>query len=413
MQRHKVVFAALVIGLATLLMASSIAQADVVADWNAIASQTAIPVRPGPSAILDMAMVHAAMHDAIQAFEGRFQSYSGSIPNASGSPVAAAATAAHDVLVARFPSQSGPLDTLLDNYLSGLGLTGDAGIAIGHQAAANILNLRAGDGSFPNPSPDFAGDTDPGDWRPTPPGFAHMATPWLGAVTPFIIRDATQFRSPPPPSLDSGTYVREFDEVKALGSINSTARTQAQTDLANFYTDNFLTLWERTLRGIANTDLNNIGDSARLFALANLSAADAIIAAWDGKRFYHFWRPITAIQQADSDGNPKTAGDATWLPQIATFTPPYPEYPSGANSLTGAMTRTLERFFGDRMTFSVMSTFAKQTKTYHRFSDMADDVVNVRIYQGIHFRTADEVARRHGTRVADLAFSHFLRPLHE
>ena len=412
MQRHKVVFAALVIGLATLLMASSIAQADVVADWNAIASQTAIPVRPGPSAILDMAMVHAAMHDAIQAFEGRFESYSAPIPNASGSPVAAAATAAHDVLVAQFPMQAGPLDTLLDDYLNGRGLTGDAGIAIGHQAAANILNLRAGDGSFPNPSPDFAGDTDPGDWRPTPPAFAHMAAPWLGAVTPFIIRDATQFRSPPPPSLDSGKYVREFDEVKALGSINSTARTQAQTDLANFYTDNFLTLWERTLRGIANTDINNIGDSARLFALANLSAADAIIAAWDGKRFYHFWRPITAIQQADSDGNPKTAGDATWLPQIATFTPPYPEYPSGANSLTGAMTRTLERFFGDRMTFSVMSTFAKQTKTYHRFSDMADDVVNVRIYQGIHFRTADEVARRHGTRVADLAFSHFLRRLH-
>jgi hypothetical protein len=403
----------LVFVLLLVFLAPSAAHADVVTDWNAIAAQTAIPVRPGPSAVLDMAIVHAAMHDAIQAFEGRFQSYSGSIPNASGSPVAAAATAAHDVLVARFPSQSGPLDTLLDNYLSGLGLLGDPGVAIGQQAAANILNLRAGDGSFPNPSPDFAGDTEPGDWRPTPPGLAHMATPWLGAVTPFTIKDATQFRSPPPPSLDSGKYVREYDEVKALGSINSTARTQAQTALANFYTDNFLALWERTLRGIANTNINNIGDSARLFALANLSAADAIIAAWDGKRFYHFWRPITAIQQGESDGNPRTAGDATWLPQIATFTPPYPEYPSGANSLTGAMTRTLERLFGDRMTFSVMSAFVNQTKTYHRFSDMADDVVNGRIYQGIHFRSADEVARRHGTRVADFAFSHFLRPLHE
>jgi hypothetical protein len=406
------------LGLASLIVCmclnwAGVARADVVTDWNAIASQTAIPVRPGPSAVLDMAIVHVAMHDAIQAFEERFQPYSGSIPNASGSPVAAAATAAHDVLVARFPSQSGTLDTLLDNYLNGLGLTGDAGIAIGRQAAANILNLRAGDGSFPNPSPDFAGDTNPGDWRPTPPGLAHMATPWLGAVTPFTIEDATQFRSPPPPSLDSGQYAREYDEVKDLGSINSTARTQAQTDLANFYTDNFLALWERTLRGIATTNINDIGDSARLFALANLSAADAIIAAWDGKLFYHFWRPITAIQQGDSDGNPRTAGDATWLPQIATFTPPYPEYPSGANSLTGAMTRTLERLFGDKMTFSVMSAFVNQTKTYYRFSDMADDVVNVRIYQGIHFRTADEVARSHGTRVADLAFSHYLRPLHQ
>ena len=126
---------------------AGLARADVVSDWNAIASQTAIPVRPGPSAILDLAMVHAAMHDAIQAFQGRFEPYGTPIPNASGSPVAAAARAAHDVLAARFPSQSATLDTLLDNYLTGLGLQGDGGLGVGQQAAANILNLRAGDGS--------------------------------------------------------------------------------------------------------------------------------------------------------------------------------------------------------------------------------------------------------------------------
>ena len=177
-----------------------------------------------------------------------------------------------------------------------------------------------------------------------------MATPWLGAVTPFTLKDSTQLRaSPPPPSLGSGKYVHDYDEVKALGSVNSTARTQAQTDLALFYSDNFLVLWERTLRGITDTNINNIGDSARLFALANLATADALITAWDGKRFYHFWRPITAIQEGDKDGNPRTAGDATWLPLIST--PPYPEFPSGANNLTGAMTRTLELFFGDKVTF--------------------------------------------------------------
>lgn len=212
--------------------------------------------------------------------------------------------------------------------------------------------------------------------------------------------------------MDSGKYAREYNETKALGSINSTTRTQAQTDLALFYSDNFIALWERTLRGIANTNINDIGDSARLFALANLAAADALIAAWDGKRFYHFWRPITAIQNGDNDGNPLTIGDPTWMPQIPTHTPPYPEFPSGANSLTGAMTRTLERFFGNKMTFSVTSAFVNQTKTYQSFSDMADDVVNVRIYQGIHFRTADVVGRRHGTRIANMAFSHFLRPVH-
>jgi len=405
------------LGLVSLMVCvclswAGLACADVVSDWNAIASQTAIPVRPGPSAILDLAMVHAAMHNAIQAFQGRFEVYGAPIPNASGSPVAAAARAAHDVLVARFPSQSATLDALLDNYLNGLGLQGDAGLIIGQQAAANILNLRAGDGSFPASPEVFTGDTGTGDWRPTPPAFAPMATPWLGAVTPFTLNDPTQFRSPPPPSLSSGRYVRDYNEVKALGSVNSTVRNQAQTDLALFYSDNFLALWERTLRGIADTNINNVGDSARLFALANLTAADALITAWDGKRLYHFWRPITAIQNGNDDGNPRTAGDATWLPLIPTFTPPYPEYPSGANNLTGAMTRTLERFFGNKMTFSVTSAFVNQTKTYQRFSDMADDVVDVRIYQGIHFRTADVVARRHGTRIADMVFSHFLRPAH-
>src|ERR1700740_916060 len=257
------------------LNSAGLARADVVSDWNAIAAQTAIPARPGPSAILDLTMVHAAMPDAIQAFQRRFEPYGTPIANASGSPVAAAARAAHDVLVARFPSQSATLDALLDNYLNGLGLQGDAGLIIGQQAAANILNLRAGDGSFPATPEVFTGGTGPGEWRPTPPAFAAMATPWLGAVTPFTLKDPTQFRSPPPPSLSSGRYVRDYKEVKALGSVNSTARTQAQTDLALFYSDNFLALWERTLRGIADTNINNIGDSARLFAVAHLETADA------------------------------------------------------------------------------------------------------------------------------------------
>jgi len=388
-------------------------RADVVLDWNAIAIQTigaAVPPRPGPSAILDVAIVHVAMHDAIQAFEGRFEPYVGSIPNASGSPIAAAATAAHDVLVARFPSQTGALDTLLSNYLNNLGLLGDAGVAVGQQAAVGILNLRAGDGSFPSNPEVFVGGTEPGEWRPTPPAFAPMAAPWLGTVVPFTLKDSTQLTaSPPPPHLRSGEYARDYDEVKALGSAGSTARTQAQTDLALFYTDNFLALWERTLRGIAAANINNIGDSALLFALANMSAADATITAWADKRHWNFWRPITAIREGEDDGNRRTAGDPTWVPLIAT--PPYPEYTSGANNLTGAMTRTLELFFGDKVTFTVTSTPVNKSKTYHRFSDMADDVVIVRVYQGIHFRTADAVARRQGTRAADWAFSHYLRPL--
>jgi len=384
------------------------ARADVVSDWNAIASGIAIPARPGPTSILDLAMVHAAMHDAIQAYDGRFEPYATSIPNASGSPVAAAASAAHDVLVARFPAQAANLDTLLTNYLNGLGLLGNPGVGVGKVAAAAIILVRAGDGSFPSNPPAFNGGTNPGEWRPTLPAFASMVSPWLAAVRPFTLKDSTQLRpSPPPPRLTSGEYTHDYNEVKALGSLNSTARTAEQTALALFYSDNFLTLWERTLRGIADANIHNIGDSARLFALANLASADAVIGAWDTKKYYNFWRPITAIREGDNDGNKDTVGDSTWLPYLAT--PAYPEYTSGANNLTGAMTRTLELYFGDRTTFTVFSTPANTTKTYHRFSDVAADVVDVRIYQGIHFRSADEVARRTGTRAADWAFSHFLK----
>jgi hypothetical protein len=391
------------------------ARADVVVDWNAIATQTAFaaaPPRPGPTAILDLAMVSVAMHDAIQAFEGRYESYAGAIPNATGSPVAAAAVAAHDVLVARFPAQAANVDMLLNNYLSARGLLGNAGVAIGQQASAHIIAARANDGSFP-PNPEiFVGGTAPGEWRPTLPAFAPMASPWLGQVTPFTLKESTQLSaSPPPTNLTSGAYVHDYNEVKALGSATSTTRTAAQTALALFYSDNFLVLWQRTLRGIASANItNNIGDSALLFALANMASADAIITAWADKRYWHFWRPITAIREGDNDGNPATVGDSTWLPYLAT--PPYPDYTSGANNLTGAMTRTLELFFGNKLTFTVTSTPANTSKTYARFSDMAEDVVNVRIYQGIHFRSADEVARRQGTRAADWAFSHFLRSQH-
>ena len=140
-----------------------------------------------------------------------------------------------------------------------------------------------------------------------------------------------------------------------------------------------------------------------------MSGADGVITAWNNKKFWNYWRPITAIQEGDNDGNAKTVGDAAWLPLIAT--PAYPDYTSGANNLTAATMRTLAHFFGDQTTFSVFSTPANASKTYNRFSDVADDVVVVRIYQGIHFRSGDEVGRRSGVRAADWAFSHFLRPI--
>jgi hypothetical protein len=186
--------------------------------------------------------------------------------------------------------------------------------------------------------------------------------------------------------LNSGEYTNDYNEVKAFGSINSTARTQAQTDLASFYAGNFIELWQRTIQGIVKANLDfDLAGSARLFALADMASADAVIGAWDAKRYWHFWRPITAIREGDNDGNPNTVGDPNWLPFLPT--PPYPEYTSGANNLTAAVMRTLELYLGDKFTFSVVSTSVavNNTKIYHRFSDVMDDVVIVRIYQGIHF----------------------------
>ena len=284
---------------------------------------------------------------------------------------------------------------------------------MGELAAAAIIALRANDGSWPANPEVFTGGTDPGEWRPTLPAFASMAVPWLGAVTPFTLKDPTQFRvNQPPPDLSSRKYADEYNEVKTLGALTNSARTLEQTDMAYFFADNAFLYWNRALQSLANTYLDNLGDSARLFGLCGLVMADGPITAWDSKRYYNFWRPITAIQEGDNDFNRSTIGDPTWLPLIAT--PAYPEYTSGANSLNGAVTRMLQHFFGtDKVSFSLTSNTPQaiqKTRPYNRFSDAADDIVDARIYEGIHFRSADEAARKQGEHISNWAFEHFLRP---
>jgi hypothetical protein len=339
------------------------------------------------------------------------------IPGASGSPEAAAVKAAHDVLVNIFPAQAASLDTAYRDYLANKGLAQDnPGVAVGQAAAAGILALRANDGRLPDPlPPPFNGDTVIGVWRPTPsfqpgppPSGSPMQTPWLGAVPCFTLQSGDQFRAKPPPPLTSQRYATDYTEVKALGAHSNSTRTPEQTELAYFYAGNNIVLWHRTLREIAAAHVKNIGDSARLLALANLAMADAVITAWDSKKHYALWRPITAIQEGENDGSAATAGDPSWQPLLNT--PPYPEYISGANSVTGALTRMLALFFGtDEMTFTVTSEYpqaAQKTRTYRRFSDMASDMVDVRIYHGIHFRFGDEAGRDQSRQVAQWVFEH-------
>jgi hypothetical protein len=329
-------------------------------------------------------------------------------------------------MVNRFPSQTASIDTTYNTYLTNNGISAtDPGLAVGEKAAAAVIALRANDGAFPTVAPPpFTGGNQPGVWRPTPSyntgtpaAFSPMAAPWLATVTPFAVKSTSQFRGKKPPELTSKEYAADYNEVKALGALTGSTRTQEQTDIALFWSDNTPLQWHRALRGVAAANVTNIGDSARLFALASFSAADAIMTCWDSKIHYVYWRPVTAIQNGDDDGNPATEPDANWKPLINT--PNYPDYTSGANNVTAAMTRTMELFFGtDDIPFSVTSTVAalpadKRTRTFARFSDAAAEVVEARILLGIHFRFADTEARDQGRRVAKWTFNHELKPLYE
>ena len=398
------------------LLAATPAAADVVTDWNAIARNPLYnEPRPGPTSSLDFAMMHVAMHDAIQAIEGRFQTYSGVLGPSEGSVVAAAAAAAHAILVNRYPSKKDALDDKLDDYLGACDAGCVAGAAVGPDAANAIILMRP-----PNPSaPAFfgcmdAGETcEAGEWRPTSAG--GMVTPFLGGVHPFTVTDITQFLPEPPPALTSREYARNYNEVKLLGraadATHPSARTPEQEASALFFREGPPGYWNRTLEFIVADHVPDTGDRARLYALVQLSMADAIITAWHNKKHFNFWRPETAIREGHLDGNPDTVGDPGWVPH--TGTPNYPDYTSGANNLNGAVTGTLEHFFQtDSMTFMLRGA-NNVTREYHSFSAVADDVCEARILEGIHFRFADSMARTQGRNVAKNAFKNFLRPINE
>lgn len=391
-----------------VLFLPGLASADAVTDWNEITIAAVTAGRPGPIGQMDIALVQIAVHDAVQAIENRYEPYHFDTRNAHGKRSAAVAAAAHDVLVGMFPSQAATLDATYYTYLANNGLTDDPGIAVGQKAAASLLPLRRVN---PNPLPlPFVGGTNAGQWRPTPPAGAAMLTPWMAEFDAFTLTSPRRFRADPPPALTSERYRRDYEEVKALGALVGSSRTAEQTDVAYFWTDNFFAQTNRALRVIAAERVHGIGDTARLFALANMAVADAVITAWDSKKHYAFWRPITAIQEGDNDGNPATIGDPSWQPLITN--PNYPDYTSGANAVMAAWSHTLARFFGtNNLTFQVTSLAplaVQKTRTYHRFTDLQQEVVNARIYLGIHFRFADVAARDQGRRVAEWTFDHFL-----
>ncbi|MGZ4330339.1 MAG: vanadium-dependent haloperoxidase [Solirubrobacteraceae bacterium] len=383
----------------------------VISDWNALAATTFTndPTKVPQETPLYMGFVQAAVYDAVVGIDRRYEPYrfDARAPHRT-SAQAAAVAAAHKVLVTYSPYAQATLDAAYAAALAQIpdGKAKTRGIAFGTLAADNLIAMRANDGR--NAPVLFTQPPAPGVWRPTPPALLPMAVPWMGSVTPLLVRSGAQFGEPgPPPALTSARYTRDFDEVKALGSATSTARTPEQTNSALFFSGNAAVQFNAALRDQMTVRHPDIVDAARMFAAVDMSEADAIISVWHAKYLYGFWRPITAINLADTDGNPATTADRNWTPLLTT--PPYPDYVSGYSGLTGAFTQALEEALDTRhLQLTLTSTAVPgAVRSYDSGKSLRNDVVDARVWLGIHFRTADTGGVEMGQRVADWALTHY------
>jgi len=390
--------------------------------WNAVADNS-IAVVGGKSpqqGSVEAAIVHVAVYDAVNAICGYpFTPYAVK-PEVKVPALleAAVAGAAHDVLAALYPSQSVALDQQFTDYLSTIpGYHAEKlnGIAVGKQTAAGILALRANDGRDAGTgwTPPAAG---PGIWQPTPPGFLPAATPWIRFVTPWTMISSSQFRAPPPPALDSDVWLRDYNETKAYGGAISNARTVEQTDLAEFVGGpgvHPMLQWHGTWRGIATDQGLSVLDSARLFALLAVSASDALISCWDSKFHYAFWRPVTAIRAGG--GNLGLLADPTWIGVV--ITPNHPEYPAAHGCFSGSVAEVLTTYFGSDALHFTMSSPApgllQPVRSYDRISQVLTDILNARIYGGMHYRNSTAVGAEIGSQVARQAIEYYFRPRKE
>ena len=394
------------------LTSSAITSGDAVLQWNQLAIDATVTAGQGAvPQIRTMAIVQVAMHDAVNSITGKYDTYLTSAPAPAGaSAEAAAIAAAHRALMALFGNQFQTFNAARAAALEARGLSEfDPGIAWGESVAAAVLAARATDGSaqatFPYVAPNSG---DPGVWVAI--GTTPAQLPGWGKVTPWVLGDPAQFQPGPPPKLKGGAYARDYQEIQALGAAVSPIRTAEQTEIARFWLGSPSAIWNRVARQIISARNLDISDTTRSLALMYLAAADASIVCWDAKYTHNFWRPQAAIRNGDLDGNAKTVADPAWLPLFAT--PPHPEYLSGHTTNSSAMATTLAYLFGDNTGNPIVATSPTNvgfTRYWSSLSEGVDEVIEARIYSGIHFRTADEVGAKVGGKVAKFVFSHALR----
>ena len=348
----------------------------------------------------DFAIMSAAVYDAVDAIDPDHPQYLLHLKARRGaSQTAAAAQAAHDVLVAMFPSFADTLDQQLAADLDAVksNRARDGGSRVGARAAAELLQIRAHDGSAATP-PTYVSTGAPGDFRATPPGFAAPVFTHWSAVTPFILRSGSQLRPPPPAALSSRAYAAAINEVKSVGQDTSTSRTAEQTTIGNFWSAPIQNYWNAIAEEVAVAHHDDIDETARTFALLDVGLGDATIAMYDAKYTYRLWRPITAIRLADTDGNPLTTSDPTWTP--LSTTPADPSYPGAHSTLSAAAATVLTSLYGSHVPFTVTSpTLPGVTRAFENFNAAASEAGLSRIYAGVHTRLDHRAGLALGVRV--------------
>jgi hypothetical protein len=411
-----------IVMMLALLLDSAVVGADVVLDWNKIAVNTATANGQNPFAQARYAaIVQLAVFEAVNAVTGEYRPYLGTIVAPSGASAdAAAVQAAYDVLVNYFPNSQTTLQTQLAASLALIpdGQSKQGGIATGHAAAGAMIALRANDGSAP---PKFytPGRVVPGAWQATPTcpimnGIAVGTFLHWQNVTPFGVPNAEAYLLDPPPALTSNRYAKAYNEVLTVGNLTGTERPQDRADVVHFFQVSSPTqALNEAARQVAAEKGGTLSENARALALVNMATSDSLVASFFNKYHYNFWRPETAIRAGDTDGNPKTEADPTFLPFIPT--PCFPSYPSNHASGTNGGTEVLRRLYGEgghsiTLTNPAVPTIVLQ---YTTFEQIDDDVDDARVYGGIHFRTDQDAGARLGRAIGTAVYKHNLRPVHD
>lgn len=365
-----------------------------ITDWAEIALSTVYPARSVPDGALYLGFTSLAVYDAVRTAKREYPQH-GWV-----SARAAAAVAAHDVLAQYFPASKPALDSALGASLGALPdvATKASGVAVGHAAATAMINSRAGDGR--NAAVTYTKAPATGIWRPTPPNNLPMALPWLGYVKPLLVSSLASVQVDGPDALTSAGYAADYNEVRTTGAATGSTRTAEQTTIAKFYNANVISQTQRALLALLDKEPLGVMKTARLLALINASAANALITTWRHKLEVGYWRPITAIHLADQDNNSGTTRDLNWAPLIDTLggtpagTPPYPDYPSGHASGLNAFTEAITLMTGTTATdLTLSSSVTGTTRHYSDLGALSQDGFLARIWLGIHFRDAMEDAR--------------------